>query len=165
MAASNMAAWRRDNSIPTLVEITLVNGSHFRATLLIQREKTLHETISVPDPFLEIESAEQGTIILARSCIQSVRPYRVAKADQLSAKALAAQGFDAHAVLGVAKDCGMEEISDAYQRRLEIYHPERFAAAGLPPEVIQYLEAMTQRIEEAYVVLTAPRAEPQVVKV
>ena len=35
-------------------------------------------------------------------------------------------------------------------RLASIYHPERYAEVELPPEVAEYLEAMTRRIHTAF---------------
>ena len=46
---------------------------------------------------------------------------------------------------------------------VEAYHPDRFAGAGLPPEVMDYLQTMAQRFEEAHWQLTAG-AQPRIVE-
>ena len=40
------------------------------------------------------------------------------------------------------------------------YHPDRFADANLPPEVLDYLNAMARRINGVYEELTDTRETP-----
>lgn len=150
-----MAQWRRANSDPLLVEVSLVDGTSFRATVLIQREKSLCDLFNMPDAFMELDAGEQGKLVVARAAIRSVRPLNVPKADQLERRITALKGFDPHAVLGLSRTATAEEAHDARLKLIEAYHPERFANVPLPPEVRQYLAATTARVEEAYAQLTA----------
>ena len=75
-------------------------------------------------------------------------------------------GFDPFAVLGVAPGATREEIRQAYFAQAKVYHPDRYATAELPTEVIEYLFAMARRINAAHAALKleqkkqAARQEP-----
>ena len=59
-----------------------------------------------------------------------------------------------------------DEIRQAYFALAKSYHPDRYATAELPTEVIEYLFAMARRINAAHAALNveqkkqAARAEP-----
>jgi DnaJ-domain-containing protein 1 len=44
-------------------------------------------------------------------------------------------------------------VREAYLQLAKAYHPDRFAAAGLPSEVSDYLALRTRRINAAYALL------------
>lgn len=161
MAQTDIATWRRNNSDPLLVEFDLLDGTKLKATVLVPREKQLRDVMNTPEPFVEIESIEHGTVVVARTAIKSVKPVRVPKADQLAKKMPPQKDFDPHAVLGIAKEASLEAIHDAHMQLVEAYHPDRFAGIGLPAEVMEYLQTMAQRVEEAHWQLTAAGAKPQ----
>ena len=48
-------------------------------------------------------------------------------------------------------------MKSAYHRLAKLYHPDRYTAAELPPEVRDYLAGMTRRVNAAYAALEAPQ--------
>jgi curved DNA-binding protein CbpA len=66
--------------------------------------------------------------------------------------------FDPFAILGVTADSSHDEVKSAWHRLSKTYHPDRYAAAELPAEVLDYLSAMARRINSAYAALEAPVA-------
>ena len=56
-------------------------------------------------------------------------------------------------MLGVTPGATREEIRQAYLALAKVYHPDRYATAELPTEVIEYLFAMARRINAAHAAL------------
>ena len=94
------------------------------------------------------------------------KPIGVPKLPNLQMRVRDIDGFDPHAILGVSAGASREEVRSAYVRLAKIYHPDRYAAAELPPEAIEYLLAMARRINAAHAALNveqkkqAARLEP-----
>jgi curved DNA-binding protein CbpA len=68
----------------------------------------------------------------------------------LTARLADGSSFDPHTVLGVPSAASIEDIKAAWHRLSKVYHPDRYQAADLPPEVRDYLAAMARRINAAY---------------
>ena len=154
-AASDMSAWRRQNSNPVLVEIQLTNGKMMRGTILVQREKMLKDILSSPDLFLEFECSVSGEMVLAKSSIDMVHPFKQVSADQLDKQLKLLEKSEAFSVLKVSKTADRAAIRSAYLALQRIYHPDRYAGIELPAEVTEYLNAATRRINAAYSELIA----------
>ncbi len=60
--------------------------------------------------------------------------------------------LDHYEIIGVSRDATLEEIKRAYRRQIGRYHPDRYANAS--PAEQAYVRQRTQRINEAYRVLT-----------
>lgn len=154
-AASDMSAWRKQNSLPVLVEIQLNNGKMLRGTVLVQREKTLKDVLSSPDLFLEFECNIAGEMVIAKSSIDMVRPFKQINADQLEKQLKLLEKSEAFGVLRVPRTADRAAVRNAYLALQRLYHPDRYAAIELPAEVAEYLTAMTRRVNSAYSELTA----------
>jgi curved DNA-binding protein CbpA len=86
----------------------------------------------------------------------------VPKAANLGARLSDPDGFDPHAVLGLAAGASREEVRQAYFRLAKAYHPDRYATAELPEEVRDYLAAMARRINAAHAALEVPQKRQRV---
>ena len=169
MAAADMAAWRRQNSDPLTVEIILTDGSRMKGVILLSRDKTLREFFNVgAEAFFDFDCRRDGPIVLAKAAVRQLRPDDVKrKDDQAAINALAArqaelEKTDPHRLLGVPAGCDRDALRQAYIAKARAYHPDRFADTDLPPEVLQYLNAMARRINAVYDDLDeASRAAPK----
>lgn len=126
-----------------------MDGSVLKGTVLVQREQTIKDAFGGGEPFVDFECAVSGDIVLARSSVASVRSMKQAQPDHLERRLKMLEKSDACAVLKVAKPADRAKVREAHLALAHAYNPERQAAAGLPPEVVDYLRAMTRRIDSA----------------
>lgn len=63
----------------------------------------------------------------------------------------------AYKVLGVTKDASDKEITTAYRRLMNQYHPDKFVAKGLPESMMTVAKEKTREIRSAYDTLKAAR--------
>ena len=149
MAASDLAAWRKQNSDPMTVDMVLSDGTAMRAIVMIPREKTLKDVFNVTDTFLEVECLENGPIVFQREALRSVRPAALPKAIQLDKRLAAAEKLHAHQALGIAKIADLDTIMAAHDRLKEKYDPARAVAVDMPVEVVEFMSAMCRRGDAA----------------
>lgn len=148
-ANSDMNAWRRQNSEPTAIEVTLTDGTVIKGTVLVQRDKHLRDIFNAPEQFLELETLHAGLYTIAKSAIKLVRPGTVPEADQLAKRLAAIEKSDSFAVLGLPQTADVAAVRAAYVALAHQYHPDRYVTAELPTEVIAYLNIMIRRINAA----------------
>jgi hypothetical protein len=152
------------NAVP--VEIALADGSVGKGKLHVALSKTVADVLNSGGGFVEFEpyGGERG--FLAKSQLVSVKLVGVPKAPSLNARPREADGFDPHAVLGIAPGADKEEVRRAYVGLAKNYHPDRYTTVELPDEVRSYLADMARRINAAYAALditerkAATRAAP-----
>ncbi len=166
MAAADMATWRRQNSDTHPIEIELVDGSVLSGKLLVSRDKTTREFFNVAtDAFFDFDCAREGPIVLSKASVRKIRLESAQKADdqskidQLAARRAELEKTDPYRLLGVPSSASSDELHKAYIAKARVYHPDRFADTGLPPEVFDYLNAMARRINVAYKDIEAAMGE------
>ncbi len=158
MGAADLNTWRRQNSDPQTLVITLVDGRRLRGNMLVARDKSLSDTFNMPMPFIEFEDFDEGPVIVAKSSIVSLRPLKIPAADQLDKKLTSLDKSDSHRILGLTKSATRDEIRSAYLALARLYHPDRFASTELPSEVAEYIDQMARRINIAYADIVPPVA-------
>jgi len=139
------------NAVP--IEITTDGGEVLGGRLLIAAGRTLVEVLNGPGAFIEFEPWGGEAVLVAKSSLRTIKIIQIAKAENLNARVLAAESFDPYSVLGVPPGVGFEEVKNAWHRLSKAYHPDRYASAELPQEVVGYLSAMARRINAAYAAL------------
>lgn len=132
------------------VSITLVNGEKLNGCLLLGRQQKLLDVMNKPEPFIEFEARGGNLLTIAKSSIVSASLLDERKAQNGTEQLRRPEKFDAHEVLGLAKDAPPSAIRPAYVEKARLYHPDQFAAHPLPPEVIDYLETMFTAVRQAY---------------
>lgn len=148
------------------VEASFIDGTIARGKLLVPATKTMGEVLNGPGGFVEFEPYGGERSFLAKSQIASIKMLGVPKLPNLNTRVRDLDGFDPFAVLGLTPTATKEEMRKAYIALAKVYHPDRYAAAELPTEVIEYLFAMARRINAAHEALNveqkkqAQRAEP-----
>jgi hypothetical protein len=147
--ATDLAAWRKQNSDPMTVDMVMTDGSTMRAIVMIPREKTLKDVFNVTDPFLEVECLENGPIVFQREAMRSVRPASLPRAAQLEKRQAAVEKLNARQVLGLSRAAGSDAIAAAHDKLKQDYDPARAQAAGMPGEVVEYMVAMCRRLDAA----------------
>ncbi|MGF1682005.1 co-chaperone DjlA [Photobacterium minamisatsumaniensis] len=57
---------------------------------------------------------------------------------------------DAYEVLGVKETATAQELKRAYRKQMNEHHPDKLAAKGLPPEMMELAKQKTQELQAAY---------------
>ena len=155
MAAADISAWRRQNSDTVPVSVALMDGTLLAGTILLPRDRKLHEFFNMPEAFIEFEDFRAGPTILAKSAIRSIRNNEIPQADQIEKRLKLLEKSDPFQILGVAKNVDRDGLRNAYVNLARAYHPDRFTSSELPPEIIEYINTMARRINAAYSELQA----------
>jgi hypothetical protein len=155
-----MDKWRRDNSAPMPVVVELRVGDTLFGSLMVQRGKSLREIVNGAELFLEIDTTELGTVLIAKSGISSVRLLTMPTADQLETANRKIEGGEPHIVLGVSADADIEQIRSAFVKLQMLYHPDRYPVENTPPEIVAYANAMIRRVNAAYSVMSRRTEAP-----
>lgn len=137
-------------------ELTLDDGQTIKGKFVVPLSKPFYEVLNGPSAFLEFEPYGGERNYIAKSSLKSVRLTGVPAAQSLEGRAREINGFDPHAVLGVARGASFEDVRQAYHNLAKVYHPDRYANAELPEEVRDYLANMARRINAAYAALEEP---------
>ena len=135
------------------VEAAFADGTVVRGKLLVPTTKTMSDVLNGPGTFLEFEPYGGERSYIAKAQVASIKLLGVPKLPNLNVRLRDLDGFDPFAVLGVAAGATKDEIRQAYFALAKSYHPDRYATAELPTEVIEYLFAMARRINAAHAAL------------
>jgi hypothetical protein len=150
------------NKIETVVksgvpaEITIDTGEVLAGRMLIAMGRNLADVLNGPGAFVEFEPWGGEALFVAKASMRSVKLVQVPRPEDLKGRVAASDGFDPHGVLGIEAGASLDEIKSAWHRLSKAYHPDRYAAAELPAEVVDYLGAMARRINTAYAALEGP---------
>lgn len=155
MGAADINTWRRQNSDPVPLVIAFLDGTSLRGTILMPRDKSLTDLFNMPSPFFEVEDVTGQIQVIAKTAVARLHRHEMPAADQLDKKLTALERADPWRILGIGRSAGRDEIRAAYVALARLYHPDRFAAADLPPEIAEYVDNMARRINAAYAELTA----------
>lgn len=149
----------RVDNVPDLtampVEAVFGDGTVVRGKLLIPATRSIADVLNGAGSFLEFEPYGGERTFIAKAQIASIKMLGVPKLPNLNARLKDYDGFDPFAVLGVKPAATREDIRQSYFALAKAYHPDRYATAELPSEVIEYLFAMARRINAAHAALTA----------
>jgi hypothetical protein len=145
------------------VIIELDDGHRTAGSVQFPRSKTLLEVLNGPTQFVEFAASESDgrTTMIAKSSIRSLRIVSAPSGRAAAAKLHIGADFDPYEVLGLARGADRSAIREAYRRLSMRYHPDRYLAADLPEEVVDYFEAMTRRINAAYELVSVEATEAE----
>jgi DnaJ-domain-containing protein 1 len=138
----------KESRVP--VALIMVDGEILRGNMRMPISGRLVDAMNSSDLYLILELADGSTALLAKHSVRRLNPIDMPRNDQLLRRSTDSSVFDPHAILGVPRNASAEEIKAAYHNLVRTYHPDRFASAGLPREMLDYSHAMLTRINAAY---------------
>lgn len=151
----NGANSQHQSAIPA--ELTLDDGDILTGQFLISASRAFGDVLNGEVQFFEFEPFGKERRFISKQAIRSVKLLQVGASNGLSARKPVDGAFDPYVTLGLKADADWEEVRHAYLRLAKAYHADRYASIELPLEVRDYLQAMSRRINAAYVALEAPR--------
>ncbi len=151
----NGANSQHQSAIPA--ELTLDDGEVLSGQFLISATRAFSDILNGESQFFEFEPFGQERRFIAKQAIRSVKLLQVGSASGLAARKPADGAFDPYVTLGLKADAEWDDVRHAYLRLAKAYHGDRYASVELPPEVRDYLQAMSRRINAAYMALETPR--------
>lgn len=142
------------NPLGIPVEIRFADGTLAKGRVIAAgAHRSLADLLNGQGNFLEFEAYGGDTAFVAKSRIAEVKPLGVPKGINLKARLGSSEPLNPYAVLGVPANATPEQIRKAYVTLAKSYHPDRYASAELPPEVLEYLFTMVRRINAAHAAL------------
>jgi hypothetical protein len=135
--------------------VRLNDGTSLSGSLVIAMSSDLPRTLNGDGQFLEFEAVNGQRSFIAKTSIAQATPNEIPKAKKLDAGADSDEDFNPYRVLKVKPGSKIEDIRAAYYSRAKLYHPDRFSATELPPEMAKYAENMCRLINAAFQVLDA----------
>jgi hypothetical protein len=141
------------------IEVTFDDARVMKGKMLVPVQKGIVDVLNNPHPFVEFEPYGGERQFVLKTSLKSVKPIGTARIASLQTRLRDADTFDPHAILGVSGTATWDEIKSAYHARAKIYHPDRYSAAELPPEVRDYLASMSRRVNAAFAALEDPHRE------
>lgn len=156
-SASNITA----ATVRIAARITLSSGDCLSGHLVAAGSGRLSEALNGPSPFIEFQSPGGEVRHFNKLAILCVDPVDVPNANQLARRNADSAAFDPYAVLGLSSAASPEQLHAAYVSLARTYHPDRYAAAGLPSEMTEYVSAMAKRINAAWEIVSHSQPQPQ----
>ncbi len=138
-------------------EVTFEDGEISRGKFFISSGRTFAEALNAPTLFLEFEAYGEERRFIAKAAVRTVKLVAVPNPSNLLNRGREAESFEPHQVLGVERGAEWADVRAAYFALSKVYHPDRFASVELPPEVRDYLDVMSRRINVAYAALEKPK--------
>ncbi|MCB1547147.1 MAG: J domain-containing protein [Hyphomicrobiaceae bacterium] len=142
------------------VRLVFDDGNELIGRLIIPTGRNLFEHLNGPGAFLEFEHYEGGRRYLAKGVLKTIELLNVPRAENLAGRLRALDGFDPYQILGLKPGAAWDEVRHAYHELSKRYHPDRYASAALPEEVVSYLSTMARRINAAYAALESAKVVP-----
>lgn len=132
------------------VALTITSGEIIKGYLTTSVSGKLDDTMNRAEPYIELKRVDGTVALINKTVIAQIEQINIPRTDQLSKRALTDGVMDPHAALGVSKTSSILDIQSAYHALARRYHPDHFSGREIPPEVLQYVSAMFQRITMAY---------------
>ncbi len=137
------------------VELRFTDGRVVSGKISLPSTRQVFDELNAEGGFLDFTPYDGPRELIAKAMVASARPLDVPRAARLNAPA-GAEEFDPYRVLDVAPGADWTEIREAYHRVSKLYHPDRYSNTDLPPEVADYIHAMSRRINAAFSALEKP---------
>ena len=133
--------------------VTLNDGTVLDGYFFCLADQRITDLLNDERSFVPLVTIDGRTYVIAKSSIMTAVPK-----DKVPIMNLATDPFS---VLGVAPEAAPAEIKQAYRRRMQEYHPDRFANIDLPDELMILANDMAARITNAYHQVTQKSKEPK----
>lgn len=130
------------------VSVKLVDGTLLRGSLVAGITGQLENTLNRDTPFIEFLGQDGRRVFLAKQQIASVEPLEPLRKPQLGGRKGA--GASALEVLGLDEGCSFDEVKSVYHRIVKSYHPDLYAGAHFPPEIVRYATDMFTQASAAF---------------
>lgn len=140
----------KGSSEPLTLEIAarLVYGSVMRGFVVAGITGQLEQTLNKDVAFVEFIGHDGRRAFIAKSQLAAVEPVEPLRKPVLNSRKPGSA--TCHELLGVDEGCSFDEARDAYHRLVKMYHPDLYANANLPQEVIRYATDMFSQISTAW---------------
>lgn len=140
----------KGGSEPVTLEVAarLIDGTVMRGFIVAGITGQLEPTLNKDVPFVEFVSHDGRRAFISKSQLAAVEPVEALRKPVLEARKPGTASC--HELLGVAENCSFDEARDAYHRLVKMYHPDLYANAHLPKEVIRYATDMFSQISTAW---------------
>lgn len=132
------------------VALKLISGEVLKGYLTTGVSGKLPDTMNKQEPYIEFMRVDGTVVMIAKSVVAQIEQIKVDRTDQLTRRIKTDTLMDPYAVLGVTKTSSSLDIQSAYHALARRYHPDHFSGREIPPEVLQYVSTMFQRITIAY---------------
>jgi DnaJ domain len=143
----------------TAVVLALTDGRELNGKITMPATRSMVDFLNGQTSFIEFEPYDGDKSFLAKAMIRDVRVLSVPRPGNVNQRLRDLDGFDPYQILGVERGTSWEETRTAYHSLAKIYHPDRYATAELPDEVVNYLSGMARRVNAAYAALEASQAQ------
>ncbi|MDX2257469.1 MAG: J domain-containing protein [Hyphomicrobiaceae bacterium] len=143
----------RETGVP--VEVTFDDGRTARGKFIVAATRPIHDALNGPGLFIDFEPYGGEREMVAKASLRAVRLVNVPNASSLSSRGRH-DTFEPYEVLGLPHGSPWPAVREAYHRLSKLYHPDRYAAAELPDEVLTYMATMARRVNAAYAALAEP---------
>jgi hypothetical protein len=141
------------------VEALFEDGTVIVGRLSMPAGRTLMDFLNSPSNYIEFEPLDGQKRIIAKTTLKSARGIAPPKMGTIMQRLRDLDGFDPHQILAIDRGASWEDVRTAYHKLAKAYHPDRYATAELPEEVINYLSGMARRVNAAYSALEAAYAQ------
>ena len=131
--------------------VKLNDGEVLEGHIFCLSKERVTDVLNDERPFLPFEGLDKQIQIIAKSTVAAVYPRDAIPDLNLS--------DDPYEILNVKQGDSLEEIKQAYHRRLQEYHPDRLSNFNLPALLVEVATDMTARINTAYKKIKTERAE------
>ncbi len=132
------------------VVLTLVDGERLNGAIAIEKNGRLGQLLNGPDKYVLFKTNSGEPVYLAQTTIAAVQSNEKPETRQLETALSALEQTNPYKILNVKPGADKTALRDAYHEQIKHYHPDQFANANLPGEVLSYMEAVIARLSAAY---------------
>jgi DnaJ-domain-containing protein 1 len=134
-----------------MAKVTFGDGKSLVVSVKLPMSGKLTDAFNNAESFIDVIAGDGSQQVINKAFVAKAEAFEPPKASlNQQRRSSDKSGFDAYAVLGIAKTATPEEMRHAYVTLVKAYHPDRFASLDLPQEMKDYAAAMQARINMAY---------------